>query len=194
MKRCLRDVASLALLSYCALGTGCHRTKPVSQADEIQAALNRFYATEPACLWTTPVTLEHSKLASKSITEKEAHALDDAGLIDIERHGYKLTNAGRAFWRNDKTEQNFGNLCFGKWHVNRIVSMTARPDGLFGDATETQFDATITSAALWTRVPAMQKAFPLMALEVTRPLPHRATMKHTDKGWQIAVIEVPTVQ
>ncbi|WP_419805337.1 hypothetical protein [Terriglobus sp.] len=165
----------------------------MSQADEVQAALNRFYATEPACVWTNSVTLEHSKGRSKSVTAEEARALDQAGLIDVQRHSYKLTNAGRAFWRDDKTEQGFGNLCFGKWHVDRIVSMTTRPDDLFGNATEVQFDATVASPALWTRSPAMQKAFPLMALEVSRPLPHSATMKHTDKGWQIAVIAVPSV-
>lgn len=193
-RQTFRGAALLVITACCALSAGCHRrSQPVSQAEQIRTVLNNFYATEPACLWIKPVTLERTRDRSASVKLSEARALIDAGLIDRERHGYRLTNPGRAFWRDDKTQPGFGNLCFGRWHVDRVTRMTTRPDDLFGDATETQFDATVMSPALWTRLPSMQQAFPLMALEVSRPLPHSATMKHTDKGWQIAVIAVPTV-
>lgn len=192
LERSVRPVL-LSAIALCGLSAGCHRVPPVSQADEIRTALNRFYAVEPACLWTKPITLERSRNGSDTATPREARALVYAGLIEAEHHGHKLTNAGSSFWREDPARRGFGNLCFGKWHADKIDNMVARPDGLFGNVIETRFEATLTSEALWTRVPAMQQAFPLMAMEVEGPVPHNAIMRHTDKGWEIAVIEVPSV-
>ena len=190
-ERRLRAAALVAMAACCALGSGCHKTPTVSQEEQVRTALNRFYAAQPACLWDKPVTLEHTKHGAESFSTKEARALDDAGLIDRERHGYVLTNAGRPFWREDKAQPGFGNLCFGKWQVTRIVSMTPRKDDLLGNTTEAVFEANMPSPALWTRQPEVQKAFPLMAMKVTKPMPHSATMRHTEKGWQVAVIAVP---
>lgn len=190
-KRSARGATCLLAIAGCALGVGCHKTPTVSQEEQVQTALNRFYAAQPVCLWDKPVALTRLKHTPNFIGAKEARALDDAGLIDKERHGYSVTNAGMPFWREEKAEPGSGNLCFGKWNVTRIDSMKPRKDDLFGNTTETEFQANIPSPALWTRLPEVQKAFPVMAMKVTEPMPHSATMRHTDKGWQVAVIAVP---
>ena len=115
-----------------------------------------------------------------------------AGLIAAAPHGYTLTDAGRKVWRPNVDEPRFGNLCYGTWHVERIGTLTPRHDDVFGEVTDVQFFTVIPSTAAWIHLPEMQQAFPLMALEVNQSLPHIATVKHTDKGWQVTSALVDT--
>lgn len=184
----------LALLACGLALAGCHHAQPLSKEAEIQSSLNRFYAAEPACLWSAPITLEPTEAAAPAQAQAKANelrALDEAGVLDKARHGYLVTAAGRPFWRADPKQPGFGNVCYGHWRVSRVDRTTPHQDDLFGATVEASFEASIPSPALWTRMPAVQKAFPLMALKLSRSLPHGATMKHTGKGWQVAAIEVP---
>ena len=181
----------LAVMGCCALSEGCHHAPVPSQEDEVRATLNSFYAAQPACLWTEPVRIEGAKGPSRSLTAKEARALDDAGLIDRERHHDTLTNAGRAFWRPDGKQPEYGNLCFGKWTVTRVVSVSPMQNDLFQNTYQARFEVAMPSPALWTRMPGLQAAFPLMAQKVTAPRPRSATLRKTNGGWQVAVIAEP---
>lgn len=182
-------VVGAALLGCCVLSSGCHHAAPPpSQDDQILATLNAFYAAQPACLWSEPVRIDGSRGGSHSPTLKESRALDDAGLIDRDRRRDTLTNAGRTFWHEDAKKPGFGNLCFGKWTVTRVVSVSPLQNDLFHNLYEARFEVAMPSPALWTRMPQMQAAFPLMGQKVSAPRPRSATMRKTDSGWQVAVI------
>ena len=176
----------------CAGVAGCHRARPLTETEQFAALLNKFYANEPACLWQQQTTLDETNYGAALPTPSEAKALVDAGLIAAAPHGYALTGSGRKVWRPNVDEPRFGNLCYGTWHVERIDALTPRHDEVYGDVTDAQFFTVISSPAAWTRLPEMHQAFPLMAIEVSQSLPHLATLKHTDKGWQVASASVDT--
>ncbi|WP_446742574.1 hypothetical protein [Silvibacterium acidisoli] len=189
-----RTTAALTCLPVLALAIGCrHQESPAHAAsfeDLATAAINRYYQTEPSCLWFEPVALlKADKPDPETLPGLEALAAQ--GLVSRAQGSggpyYKLAVPGRPYFRPDPDRPGYGNLCYGKPHVHDLGKIEKRHDQTFGDVTDVEYNAALSNAPAWTAAPAIRQAFPKMALELSQPLPEIATLKDTGHGWDVAV-------
>jgi hypothetical protein len=193
--RMTRTLAALTCLPVLALAIGCrHQQKSQADApsfnDSATAAINRYYDTEPSCLWFEPVALlTGGKAAAEVLPGFEALAAQ--GLLTRTQGSdgprFKLAKAGQPYFRSDPERPGYGNICYGKPHVQKIDKTEKRHDQTFGDVVDVEYTATLSNSPAWTAAPAIRRAFPKMALELSQPLPELATLKDTDHGWDVAV-------
>ena len=173
------------------LTAGCNQAKPkpASFNELATAAINHYYDTELSCLWFEPVALPTFVDPGRDILPG-LEALASQGLLTrSQKQGsqrFQLADSAREYFRPDAIRPGFGNLCYGKPRVQHIDRTMLRHDDNFGDVTDVAYESVIPSAPAWTAAPAVQHAFPVMALEVSRPLPHIATLKETPQGWAVA--------
>ena len=184
----------VSFLCFCmpVLTLGCNqmKSKAASFNELATDAINHYYDTEPSCLWFEPVALPTLVNPGRDILPS-LEALASQGLLtrSQEQDGqrFQLADSARTYFRPDTRRPGFGNLCYGKPRVQHIDSTMLRHDENFGDVTDVAYESVIPSAPAWTAAPAVQHAFPIMALEISRPLPHTATLVKTPQGWDVAI-------
>jgi hypothetical protein len=187
-----RKIAWLLCLGTFALLAGCNKRRPQAESFNsiATATINHYYDTELSCLWFDPIALPTTgKLDLILLHELEALARQGVLTRAQDKNGpqFQLTAASLKIFRPDTKRPGFGDLCYGKPHVQRITGTERRKDELFGDVTDVEYDSVLRNAPAWTAAPAIQQAFPQMALELSRPLPHSSTLKKTPQGWDVAI-------
>lgn len=182
------------VVCLCSLGltAGFNQTKAKAASfnELATAAINHYYDTEPSCLWFEPIAFPTPVNPGRGVLVG-LKALASQGLLTRSRtrggQRFQLADYGRTYFRPDTIRPGFGNLCFAKPRVQHVDSTLLRHDENFGDVTDVVYESVITNAPAWTAAPAIRQAFPVMALEISRPLPHTATLVKTPQGWDVAV-------
>lgn len=187
-----RKIAWLLCLGTLTLIPGCKKREPQAESfnDIATASINHYYDTELSCLWFEPIALPTTgKLDPIVLPGLEALASQGVLTRTQDKNGpqFQLTEAGLKIFRPDTNRPGFGDLCYGKPHVQRITGTERRKDKVFGDVVDVEYDSVLTNAPAWTAAPAVQQAFPQMALELSRALPHSSTLKNTAQGWDVAI-------
>ena len=162
-------------------------------------AIDSYYSTRPACLWSEPKKFPVQ--ADTSDTSKTAHydSLVDQGLLvrttaekkvmiiaSKQVNNYDLSDNGRSAWTADVNQPGFGNFCYGHRKVNSIDSSTPTTSAE-GATTQVNYHYTLTGSPAWATAPETQNAFPQLHSDLTGSQAGQATLIDTHAGWQVAV-------
>lgn len=190
----LRFAACAGLAGIWALA-GCAKTDE-SKAN-FTAAINRYYAQRPACLWSNVIrfpvqvdTDDPSKtqgydalfdagLLTRSIAEKKIFLLGSKQVTN-----YDLSDKGRGEWKPDQQQPGYGDFCYGILKVTSLDTYTptaARP----GASTTAGYHAYLTDTPSWAQSPETQTAYPQVKADLSQPIVASATLTDTSGGWAV---------
>jgi hypothetical protein len=192
--RHLRALAWVGLTGAVLLA-GCKKTDD-SKAN-FTAALNRYYAQQPACLWPDAIRFPVQADTSDASKTQRYDALVDAGLLtrstaekkvfilgSHQVNNYDLSDKGRSTWTPDQQQPGYGNFCYGIMKVTSLDSYT--PTAAQPDATTTvSYHASLTGAPSWAQSPETQTAFPQVKADLSQPVVTSATLTDTSGGWAV---------
>lgn len=174
---------------------GCKKTDD-SKAN-FTAAVNRYYAERPACLWPDSTKFPVQVDSSDSSKTQGYDALVDAGLLarstgekkvfilgSKQVTNYDISDKGRGLWRADQQQPGYGNFCYGILKVTSLDSYTptaAQP----GATTTVSYHAYLTDAPSWAQAPETQTGFPQVKADLAQPIVTSATLTDTSGGWVV---------
>ncbi len=175
--------------------TGCKKTDD-SKAN-FTAALNRYYAQRPACLWSDPIKFPVQADTSDTSKTQGYDALVDAGLLtrstaekkvfiigSKQVTNYDISDKGRSEWKADPQQPGYGNFCYGIIKVTSLDNYTptaAQP----GATTQVSYHAYLTDAPSWAQAPETQTAFPEVKADLAQPIVTSATLTDMSGGWAV---------
>ncbi len=185
--------AVVAAVVVCGCFSTRHPVAPSSDqpatAPELAAAINTFAAAEPSCLWVEPLPFPHRVVAVEQRRVDGFRSLAQAGLLRETRQGtdsvFSLTTYGASQWTPLSASPGSGNFCYGSRHVASITRIGVADVALFGQAKEVQYETVYIHVPAWAKIAAVRKAFPLLNLELSRSLPHSATVALRDGRWSV---------
>lgn len=184
-----------------AMTGGCKKTDDNTQ--NFKSAINTYYSTRPACLWSDPVkfpvqadTSDTSKtqgydalvdqgLLTRSTAEKKVFILGSKQVTD-----YDISDKGRGAWTPDPQQPGAGNFCYGKPSVDTIDSSTPTTRQP-GATTTVNYHYKISGAPAWATAAETQTAFPAVQTALAGPVAGVATLTDTSNGW--AVTQGPAI-
>ena len=188
-------LASLVLLGAIA----CKKTSPTTP--NYADAINSYYQTHPACLWT-----EEKKFPVQAATSDDAKtqgydALVDQGLltrtvsekkiviVSKRENNYDLSEKGRAAWTADPSQPGYGNFCYGHLKASNVtqVNASAATDQP-GSTVQVSYIPKLDGAPAWATAPETQTAFPQIAAALNNQQAVTATLTNTSNGWQVSRI------
>ena len=190
-------VGRVAVVAGCAaaLLAGCKKTD--DSTANYTKAINAYYASRPACLWSEPKKLPAQAETSDASETSGYDALVDQGLLQrttAEKKriligsktvtNYDLTDKGRSAWTADTQQPGFGNFCYGTRTVATIDSAaptTASP----GATTVVKFHTKVSGAPGWASAPETQTAFSRLLADLSEPRAGSATLMDTTEGWVV---------
>jgi len=178
-----------------ALVAGCKKTD--DSTANYTKAINTYYASRPACVWSEPRKLPAQVTTSDTSQTQGYDALVDQGLLQrttAEKKqfligskqvtNYDLSDTGRKEWSADQQQPGFGNFCYGTRTVTHI-DYAAPTNGKAGATTVVNFHTNITTAPGWASAPETRTAFPQVATDLAGPQPGSATLTDTASGWVV---------
>jgi hypothetical protein len=190
----LRFVAWIGLAGTLAVA-GCKKTDN-SKANFI-AAVNRYYAQRPACLWSDPIKFPVQVDSSDASKTQGYDALVDAGLLSRSTGekkvfilgskqvtNYDLSDKGRGLWVRDEQQPGYGNFCYGILKVMTLDSYTPTASQP-GATTTVAYHAYLTDAPSWAQSPETQIAFPQVKADIAQPVVTSAVLTDTSGGWAV---------
>jgi hypothetical protein len=174
---------------------GCKKTDD-SKAN-FTTAVNRYYATRPACLWPDEIKFPVQVDASDASKTQGYDALVDAGLLQRSTGekkefilgskqvtNYDLSDKGRGVWTADQQQPGYGNFCYGVMKVgslDRYTPTAAQP----GATTTVSYHASLSDVPSWAQAPETQTAFPEVKANLSQPVVTSATLTDTSGGWAV---------
>ena len=177
------------------VAVGCKKTDD-SKAN-FTAALDRYYAQRPACLWSDPIKFPVQVDTSDASKTQGYDALVDAGLLTrstaekkvfiLGSHqvtNYDLSDKGRSTWTPDQQQPGYGNFCYGAMKVTSLDSYTPTASQS-GATTTVNYHASLTGAPSWAQSPETQTAFPQLKADLAQPVVTSATLTDTSGGWAV---------
>jgi len=182
------------------LVSGCKKTS--DNTINYKSAINTYYASHPACLWSQSQKFPVQVGASDATKTGPYDALVDQGLlsrttsekkiiiISKQETNYDLSDKGRSAWTADTTQPGFGNFCYGQRNVSSVDSSTPN-SGEPGATTTVNYHYTFSSAPDWAKAPETQNAFPQLATALAGGSA-TATLVDTNSGWQVQAPPPPT--
>lgn len=190
-------IGRVVLIAGCATAmvAGCKKTD--DNTVNYKQAINAYYASRPACLWSEPKKLP-AQAETSDVSETQGYdALVDQGLLQCttaERKrfligskavtNYDLTDKGRGAWTADVQQPGFGNFCYGTRTVTQIDS-AAPTTGQVGATTVVSYHTAITPIPAWASAPETQTAFPKLRTDLAGPASASATLTDTANGWVV---------
>ena len=187
-----------ALIAGCACATlaaGCKKT--ADNTANFTSAINHYYASQPACLWSDSVRFPVQVTTSDTTKTTGYDALVDQGLLQrttAEKKvfiiaskqvtNYDLTDKGRSTWKADAQQPGYGNFCYGTPTVQNIDSSTPTNDQP-GATTTVSYHVAISGAPSWATAAETQNAFPQVRSQVSAPAAATATLTDTNNGWSV---------
>ena len=167
------------------------------------SAINTYYATHPACLWSSSKQFPAQADTSDQSKTAPYDALVDQGLLvrttaekkkfiiaSKQVNNYDLSDNGRAAWTADTTQPGFGNFCYGHRKVTSIDSSTPTT-GAVGATTQVNYRYTLADAPAWASAAETQTAYPQLQADLAAPQTARATLTNTSNGWQVSSAKLP---
>ena len=187
-----------ALVAGCALAAvvaGCKKT--ADNTVNFKSAINSYYASRPACLWSDAVRFPVQVTTSDTDKTTGYDALVDQGLLQrttAEKKvfiiaskqvtNYDLTDKGRSTWKADTQQPGYGNFCYGTPTVQSIDSSTPTNDQP-GATTTVNYHVGISDAPGWATAAETQNAFSQLKAQVSGPVAATATLTNTNNGWSV---------
>ena len=187
----------VAVFTGCAaaLLAGCKKTD--DSTANYTKAINAYYASRPACLWSEPKKLPAQAETNDASETRGYDALVDQGLLQRTTEekkriligsksetNYDLTDKGRSAWTADTQQPGFGNFCYGTRTVATIDG-AAPTTGQPGATTVVSFHTKIGGAPAWASAPETETAFPRVATDLAGPAAASATLMDTTEGWVV---------
>ena len=185
-----------AVMGGTAMLAGCKAIRVDSKAN-FTKAINTYYASRPACLWTDEIKFPVQVTTSDTSKTAGFDALVDQGLLQrttAEKKvfiiaskqvtNYDLTDKGHGAWTADTAQPGFGNFCYGTRSVSSIDSYTPTNQQP-GDKTTVNYHAGISGAPAWASAAETQSAFPQVAGDIAGPAAATATLTDTTNGWAV---------
>jgi len=183
------------------LAAGCK--KMPNRKPGFTAAINAYYSTHPACLWTDPVQFPAQVDKSDASEMAEYNALVDQGLLarsgaekDPRRadegeavNHYDLSDKGRSAWTVDAQKPGYGNFCYGHRDVSSIDNWTPT-DGSRGSTSVVNYHYTVKGAPAWATAIAAQNVFPRLHADLSGPQVDQALLMSNGPGhgWQVTSV------
>ena len=190
-----RTTALVAGCAVAALVAGCKKT--ADNTVNYKSAINSYYASRPACLWSDPVRFPVQVTTSDTDKTAGYDALVDQGLLQrttAEKKvfiiaskqvtNYDLTDKGRSAWKADAQQPGYGNFCYGTPTVQSLDSSTPTNDQP-GATTTVNYHVGISGAPGWATAAETQNAFPQVKSQVSTPVAATATLTDTNDGWSV---------
>ncbi len=188
----MRVAASLSCVALLALG--CKKT--ADNTINYKSAINTYYASRPACLWSDSVKFPAQANTSDTSKTSPYDALVDAGLLvrstaekkemlilSKQVTNYDLSDKGRSAWTADAQQPGYGNFCYGSRTVQSIDNATPTNDQP-GATTTVNYHVGISGAPAWATAPETQNAFPQLRTDLANS-PGMATLTDTSNGWSV---------
>ena len=193
--RSIGSVPTVIALGAVALLTGCKKTDDNSV--NFTKAINNYYASRPACLWSDPIKFPVQADTSDVSKTTGYDALVDQGLLvrttaekkvliiaSKQVNNYDLSDKGRSAWTADSQQPGFGNFCYGTRTVSTIDSFTPTTDQPSA-TTNVTYHAAISSPPAWAAAPETQNAFSDVKADLSPAGPAIATLTNTTSGWSV---------
>jgi hypothetical protein len=178
------------------LATGCN--KKADNTLNFTSAINSYYTTHPACLWSDTVKFPVQANTSDASKTSSYDALVDQGLLvrttaekkvmiiaNKQVNNYDLSDKGRAAWTADTNQPGYGNFCYGHRKVSTIDSSTPTTDAV-GATTQIAYHYTLADAPAWATAAETQTAYPQLQSDLAGPQSANATLTNTSNGWQVS--------
>ncbi|ADW67371.1 hypothetical protein [Granulicella tundricola] len=190
-KRMMAIGSCVALLA----AAGCKKT--ADNKINYTSAINTYYSSRPACLWTDSVKFPVQADTSDTTKTQGYDALVDQGLLmrttaekkvfivaSKQVTNYDISDKGRGSWTPDTQEPGAGNFCYGKPSVKSIDSSTPTTDKP-GATTTVGYTYEVSGAPGWATAAETQTAFPGVAAQLSGPKTASATLTNTTSGWAV---------
>jgi hypothetical protein len=194
----IRDMLRAAALCGVTLllSTGCN--KKADNSMNFTSAINTYYSTHPACLWSDSKQFPAQAETSDTSKTSSYDALVDQGLLvrttaekkkfiiaSKQVNNYDLSDKGRTVWTADVNQPGFGNFCYGHRKVSSIDSTTPTTDAV-GATTQVGYHYALSDAPAWVAAPETQTAYPQVQAELSGPQIGQATLTNTSNGWVVS--------
>jgi hypothetical protein len=171
--------ASLLLLAFCALASGCDTGKSAPTPANFTQAINNHFLDHTACLLADtrfPFETTDPVKTKQLDSLVQDHLLDKSVESSIHVSRYTVTTTGARY---------APRFCYGHREVTNIGSFTPITinDG-FKETTVT-YSYTMKEVPVWALSRDVQAAFPDMARATTGQVTAKATLAQTPVGWQI---------
>lgn len=176
------------------LVAGCKKT--TDNTSNYKSAIDAYYATHPACLFSHPQQFPTQVAASDKTKDAPFAALVDQGLLtrttsekkkillSKQEINYDLSDKGRGAWTADSNQPGYGNFCFGKRTVASIDNATPN-NGQPGATTVVNYHYKFSDAPDWVKNAEMENAFPSVQRDLAGNGTASATLLDTSNGWQV---------
>ncbi len=191
--------STTALVTGCAVvalvAAGCKKT--ADNTENFKSAINSYYASQPACLWSDPLRFPVQVTTSDTDKTTGYDALVDQGLLQrttAEKKvfiiaskqvtNYDLTDKGRSTWKADAQQPGYGNFCYGTPTVQSVDNSTPTNDQP-GATTTVNYHVGISGAPAWATAAETQNAFPQVKSQISGPVAATATLTDTSAGWSV---------
>jgi hypothetical protein len=174
---------------------GCSKNADINT--NYTRAINDYYSTHPACLWSEPVkfpvqvdTSDNSKtagydaLVDQGLLERTTAEKNKLIVISKQVNNYDLSDKGRTAWIADSEQPGYGNFCYGHKKVQAIDSSTPASSDE-GSVTQVNYHTTLGDAPSWAKAAETQNAYPRLRTELSSSQPAEATLINTHNGWQV---------
>jgi hypothetical protein len=178
-----------------AIAFGCKKTD--NSSANYTKAINMYYASRPACLWSDPLKLPVQADTSDTVRTSGFDALVDQGLmtrttaektkmiiLSKQVTNYDFSDKGRSSWTADQQQPGFGNFCYGSKTVTSIDGSTPTSDQP-GATTTVSYHVALSGAPAWASAPETQNAFPQVREDLAGPTVGSATLTNTANGWSV---------
>jgi hypothetical protein len=188
-------VGAVAIMAAAMVATGCKKTD--DNKLNFTNAINTYYASRPACLWSDPIKFPAQADTSDTSKTSGYDALVDQGLLtrttaekkvfilgSKQVTNYDLSDKGRSAWTADQQQPGYGNFCYGTMKVTNIDSNTPT-ESQPGATTTVNYHASISGAPGWASAPETQNAFPSVRTNLSGPVAASATLTDTSNGWSV---------
>ena len=178
--------------------TACKKT--ADNKPNFTAAINRYYASRPACLFPDPVKFPAQADTKDQSKTSPYDALVDQGLLtrstaekkemivlSKQVTNYDLSDKGRSAWTADQQQPGFGNFCYGTRTVSSMDCYTPMPEGREaqpGDTTTVTYHGGISNPPGWASAPQTQHAYPQLRSDLANGIAS-ATLTDTSSGWSV---------
>jgi hypothetical protein len=183
------------------LGAGCRKNAVDTGA--FKSAIDNYYSSRPACLWSSPVKFPAQADTKNEEQTKGWDALTDAGLLQRSSaqksrfligskqvNNYDLSDKGRSDWTADPTQPGYGNFCVGHPEVSHVDSYNPPNDNGAAQYSVTYHDG-IGHLPDWANTAEMQSAFPNLAALSGNQQTATAILNKSDNGWQVSQVNPP---
>jgi hypothetical protein len=192
-----KNVMVAAAAGLLLIAAGCRKNAVDTGA--FKTAINNYYSSRPACLWSNPVKFPAQADTNNEEQTKGWDALTDAGMLQRSSaqksrfligskqvNNYDLSDKGRSSWTADASQPGYGNFCFGSPQVSSIDGYNPPNDN-----GATQYTVSYHYGVHlpdWASSSEMQIAFPKLANMNGSQQAASATVNKTDNGWQVSSV------